>query len=213
MISLKNINKKYGDKTIFENFNLEIKKGEILGILGESGSGKTTLLNILSGLTDFEGTIENNFNKKSMVFQNDRLVPNLKVKENILLINKNANVDEILQKVGLLKSKDEYIKNLSGGMARRVALARALSYDAPILLLDEPFINLDLALKLKLINVVKEYSQDKTVVFVTHDIKEAVLLSNRIMVLSDGKKVFDKENTSSDMEKVLYEIMINLKQY
>ena len=87
MISLKNITKRYCEKTVFNNFNLDIEENKITVILGESGSGKTTLLNMLAGITDFDGEISGVYGGVSMVFQRDRLVPHLTVKENILLVS------------------------------------------------------------------------------------------------------------------------------
>ena len=119
MISLKNVTKRYGEKTVFENFNLDIEENKITAVLGESGSGKTTLLNMLARLTDFEGEISGVENV-SMVFQRDRLVPHLTVKENILLVNENADVPALLGSVNLSGAENLYPKSLSAGMARRV---------------------------------------------------------------------------------------------
>jgi len=213
MISIKNLCKSYGENLIFENFNLDILDGEVLAILGESGSGKTTLLSVLAELTDFSGEVSGVEKPVSMVFQKDMLVKNLTVKENLLLVNKDIDVDEALSDVGLTNKKDEYIKNLSGGMARRVAIARALAFDAKTLFLDEPFINLDLSLKFSLMDKIKEKKQGKTIVLVTHDIKEAVYLADRIVVISKGKIVLECKNHMEDkeqIEKQLFETMLNL---
>ncbi len=213
MISVRNLCKRYGENQIFDNFNLDVFDGEVLAILGESGSGKTTLVNILAGLTDFEGQVDGVEKPLSMVFQKDMLVKNLTVKENLLLINKDINVDEVLGQVGLKDRANEYIKNLSGGMARRVSIARALCFDAKTLFLDEPFINLDLALKFSLMDVIKQKKQEKTVVLVTHDIKEAVYLADRIVVVSKGKIVLECKNQKESAEKIekqLFETMLKL---
>ncbi len=213
MIRIKNLCKSYGENLIFDNFNLDILDGEILAILGESGSGKTTLLSVLAGLTEFSGDVLGVQKPASMVFQKDMLVKNLTVKENLLLVNKDIDVDKVLSGVGLMDKKDEYIKNLSGGMARRVAILRALVFDAKTLFLDEPFINLDLATKFSLMDLIKDKKQEKTLVLVTHDIKEAVYLADRIVVLSKGKIVLecknDRENAEK-MEKQLFETMLSL---
>ena len=198
MISLKNITKKYGDKTVFDKFNLNIEENEITVILGESGSGKTTLLNMIADLTDFDGEISG-AEKVSMVFQRDRLVPHLTVKENILLVNENADVKNLLDSVGLTGAENLYPKQLSAGMARRVAIIRAFSHPAPVLLMDEPLINLDLSLKFSLLEKIKELQNatGKTVIMVTHDVKEAAYFNGRVMVLkSGGKVILDKNNVS-----------------
>ena len=213
MISVKNLCKNYGENQIFDNFNLEIFDGEVLVVLGESGSGKTTLLNILAGLTDYNGQVTGVQKPLSMVFQNDMLVKNLTVKENLLLVNKNADIDAVLSQVGLKEKQNEYIKNLSGGMARRVAIARALCFEAKTLFLDEPFINLDLALKFSLMDIIKKEQQGKTIVLVTHDIKEAVYLADRIVVVSKGKVILECKNQKQDAEKIekkLFETMLSL---
>lgn len=199
MISIKNVTKSYGEKTVFENFNLDIEENKITVILGESGSGKTTLLNMIAGLTEYKGEISG-ADKIAMVFQRDRLVPHLTVKENILLVNENADVFALLEGVGLKGTENLYPKDLSAGMARRVAIIRAFSYPAPIMLMDEPLVNLDLSLKFSLIEKIKalQKSTDKTIVLVTHDVKEAAMLTGRCIVLSDGKIVFDKKGVSEE---------------
>ena len=212
MISLKNISKRYGNNAVYEDFNLDIEKNKILVVLGESGSGKTTLLNILAGLTDFEGSIDELDKKVSMVFQKNRLIPNLTVEENLLLVNPKTDVDFWLDSVGLLKNKKSYPKALSAGMARRVAILRALICENSLLLMDEPFVNLDLALKFSLIEKIKAVLKDKpcTVVVVTHDIKEAVAIADRIIVLSKGEKVADISQINENTEKQLFGIMMGL---
>lgn len=208
MISLKNITKKYGDKTVFHNFNLDIEENEITVILGESGSGKTTLLNMIARLTDFSGEISG-AGQVSMVFQRDRLVPHLTVRENILLINENTDVKRMLESVGLNGAENLYPKELSAGMARRVAIIRAFSHPAPLLLMDEPLVNLDLSLKFSLLEKIKELQSTtgKTVIMVSHDVKEAAYFSGRIIVLkSGGEVILDKKRVS---EKTLTETLLN----
>ncbi|MBO4251390.1 MAG: ABC transporter ATP-binding protein [Clostridia bacterium] len=200
MISLKNITKKYGDKTVFGNFDLDIEENAITVILGESGSGKTTLLNMLARLTDFDGEISG-VDKVSMVFQRDRLVPHLTVKENILLVNENAAASALLESVGLSGAEDLYPKELSAGMARRVAIIRAFSSPAPLLLMDEPLVNLDLALKFSLLEQIKELqgATGKTVIMVSHDVKEAAYYNGRVIVIkSGGKVVLDEKKVSEE---------------
>ena len=206
MISIKNASKSYGEKTVFENFNLDIEENEITVILGESGSGKTTLLNMIAGLTEYKGEILG-ADKISMVFQRDRLVPHLTVKDNILFVNENADVSSLLESVGLKGTENLYPKELSAGMARRVAIIRAFSYPTPLMLMDEPLVNLDLSLKFSLIEKIKalQKSTGRTIILVTHDVKEAAMLSGRVIVLSDGKIVFDKKGVS---EKTLTDVIL-----
>ncbi len=212
-MKIKNLNVSYGEKVIYNNFNLEIEDGLITVILGESGAGKTTLLRAIANLCEYSGEIEKP-NEISMVFQNDRLVKSLTVKENILLVNKDADVTSLLNEVGLMGYENAYPKTLSGGMARRVALARAFAKIGDLALYDEPFINLDLKNKLSLINIVKqEYADNKkTLIVVTHDIKEAVLLADRIIVLKNGEVVSSIKNVKKETEEVLFKILTDKKR-
>lgn len=212
MITIKNLTKKYGEKTVYDNFNLEIKKGKITVILGESGSGKTTLLNILAGLTDYEGIVGGMSLPAAMVFQRDRLVKNLTVEDNIKLVNAAADVKAELQKIGLAGCEKLYPKQLSAGMARRVAILRAFAFDSDVVLMDEPFVNLDVALKFYLVDEIKRLCREKnkTAVVVTHDIKEAVTIADEIIVLSRGKIIYRTDCVLKETESVLFDTMRSL---
>lgn len=192
MITLLNINKSYGKTRVYSDFNLEIEDGKITCILGESGSGKTTLLNMIAGITDYVGEISKV--TCSYVFQSPRLVPNLTVKGNLNLVCKDISaVDGMLSLVGLTEKSASYPAELSGGQARRVALARAFLYDADIVLLDEPFSSLDLKLKIEMADLFFKLQREKgrTALLVTHDPDEAAYLSDRAIILKQGKIVFD----------------------
>lgn len=192
MIEIKNLTKSYGSTEVYDNFNLSLEDGKITCILGESGSGKTTLLNCIAGLTAYGGEIP--ALKCSYVFQAPRLVPNLTVKQNLMLMCKDeAKVIAMLENVRLKDKINAYPKTLSGGQAQRVALARAFLYESETLLLDEPFSSLDLKLKREMHELfLRIWRQDKrTVLFVTHDVDEAVSLADRVLVLKNGKAVFD----------------------
>lgn len=208
---IKNLKKAYKDKIIYDDFNLEIIENQKLVILGESGVGKTTLLNVLLGLTDFQGQITGKPEKVSVVFQENRLVPNLSVSDNLRLVAKNVEVDSVLKEFNLQGAENLLPKNLSAGMARRVALIRAIIYDAPLLLMDEPFINLDIALKYSLIEKLNDtfIKKPRTVVAIMHDIKEAVTFADRIVVISKGKVVFDTK-VNKNTENELFGIMMSI---
>lgn len=213
MIELKNIIKKYGDKTVYDNFSFAFEDGKITALLGESGAGKTTLLNIIAELTDYDGEVKKE-GGVSFVFQTDRLIKNLTVFENLKLILRDMEdkaIDDALLSVGLLSAKNLYPKELSAGMARRVAILRAFLYPSEILLMDEPFINLDVSLKFSLMETVKKMQKKtpKTVVFVTHDIKEAVSLADRVAVVMNGKIVFDEKDVKEKTEKAIFDLLIN----
>lgn len=191
-ISIRNLCKTYGNLTVYDNFNLEIEEGKVTCILGESGSGKTTLLNCIARLTDFSGEIPEL--KCSYVFQSPRLVPNLTVYKNLsLVLNDSEKINAILQKVRLSEKANEYPRNLSGGQAQRVGLARAFLAVSDIILLDEPFASLDLKLKTEMERLFFEIrkADNRTALFVTHDIDEAINVADRIIVLKVGKTVFD----------------------
>ncbi len=199
MIELKNITKSYGDKVIFNNFNLTIEDKKTLAILGASGSGKTTLLKIMAKLTDYQGEVSG-INKPSFVFAEDRLLMHKTVKENLLFVEPNIDVDELLKVSGLYEYKDAYPKTLSTGMARRVAILRAFVYKTDVIFMDEPFRSLDVSLKYKLMDFFKTLivNDKKTTVFVTHDPDEAVTLADKVIIIKDGKITYEEEVLDKD---------------
>ena len=208
LIKIKENNK---ENLIFKDLNIEIKNGQFASIFGPSGCGKTTLLNIISGLDqDFTGSveIENNDNKNiSYMFQTPRLFPWLTAIENIKFpIKKKAGsekiANELIKKVGLDKFKNQFPSKLSGGMQRRVALARAFAPNPKILLLDEPFISIDEKIAFTLRSLlIKLWKKNKpTIVFVTHNLDEAMELADKIFFLS------------SLPSKVLLDYSLNLRR-
>ncbi|MFA5449327.1 MAG: ABC transporter ATP-binding protein [Clostridia bacterium] len=195
-IVFNNFNKSYGDEVVYKDFNLEIAEGKITSILGGSGSGKTTLLNAVSGLMGYQGEINGIPNDISYIFQNQILIPNLTVYKNIEYVlyakikDKTLRQEKItnaLDAVGLLDSIKKYPSELSTGMAQRVSMARAFAYPAPLILMDEPFRGLDIGLKNRLIAAFTALweKERRTVIFVTHNIDEALLLSERIIVIGN----------------------------
>jgi len=190
---------KQSENLIFKNLNFIIKKSQFVSIFGPSGCGKTTLLNIISGLDkDFDGSIqtlnsETNPNKNlSYMFQAPRLFPWLTAIENVKFpIKKKKNCEKIafefIKKIGLEKYKNQYPNRLSGGMQRRIALARAFAPNPNILLLDEPFISIDIKIANSLRKLlIKLWKKNKPIIiFVTHDLDEAIELADRICFLSN----------------------------
>mgnify|MGYP004549241903 FL=1 len=213
MITFKNLTVKYGDKTVFDGFNLDVSLSENTAVLGESGSGKTTLLNAIAGLVPFSGEVSGVPQKISAAFQENRLVPCLTVKENLALATGEQGIDYDLESFALSDKAQSYPSRLSGGEKRRVALLRAYRFNAPLYILDEPFNSLDLKLKIRLEELFKKRVKDNSaaLLFVTHDIKEAVSLADRIIVVSgDGgvcKIVADVKSVNEKTEEYLFGLL------
>jgi osmoprotectant transport system ATP-binding protein len=202
-----------GGRTLLENLRLEIQKGETLVLLGRSGSGKTTTMKLINRLLDptegrilVEGTATTDWDpirlrrRIGYVIQEIGLFPHLSVEENVALVPRlerweeqkiKARVSGLLELVGLAPERfaGRYPHELSGGQRQRVGVARALAADPPIILLDEPFGALDPITRREIQQEFQTLQQRlrKTVVFVTHDVREAFLLATRIGLLKDGK--------------------------
>ena len=217
IIRIENINKRYGDNIIFNNFQIDFYENKINCILGKSGCGKTTLLNIISGVvkndeSDFKGIEDLGV---SYIFQDDRLIDWLSVEDNIkLVIKKHYSEDKInelcekyLKLVGIYEYKNYYPQRLSGGMRQRVNIARAFIYPSKIIIMDEPFKSIDIKNKQIIMENFKKIleEENRTVLFVTHDIDEALYLGDVAFILGDRplkiKNIF-KEIKDTDKEKI-----------
>lgn len=208
-IELKQINHYYGKEKVLHDISLSIKEGEFFTLLGPSGCGKTTILRILGGfIRPSSGAIyvsnQDIINlppeKRNMgtVFQNYALFPNMTVEENIaygLKIKKlpqniiKDKCETYLNLAGLIEYRNKRIDELSGGQQQRVAIARALAIEPTMLLLDEPMSNLDVALRVKMREEIREIQQKIgiTTLFITHDQQEALAISDKIAVMKDGR--------------------------
>ena len=176
LISLKHIHMAFCEKEIFSDLSLSFSSPGQFAILGPSGRGKTTLLRLIAGLeTPLCGTITLPENARiSFCFQEDRLLPWKTVLENVALAcNDSHAARQWIARVGLSGEEDSYPSALSGGMKRRASLARALAYDADILLMDEPFRALDEAAHARMLTLVREAAKDKLLILVTHDEADA----------------------------------------
>lgn len=208
-LSLHKINKKFGASTAVEDFNLDVERGEFVSFLGPSGCGKTTTLRMIagfeiptSGMITLDGVeITNkspNQRNVGMVFQSYALFPNLTIGQNIgfgLQVRKapkaeiKKRVDEMLRLVHLEAHIDKYPHQLSGGQQQRIALARALAINPRVLLLDEPLSALDAKIRVELRLEIRRIQREMgiTTIYVTHDQEEALLISDRIVVMSQGR--------------------------
>lgn len=231
MLKLKNVSKFYYNKGViasgFNKVSIEFDLQEFVAIVGESGSGKSTLLNVISGLDSYEeGEMYINgeetshyresdfeeYRKKyvSNIFQNFNLVNSYTVYQNIELVmllngykrkEVKKKVLDIIDKVGLTKYKNTKTAKLSGGQKQRVAIARALARETPIIVCDEPTGNLDSKSAKSIIKLLKDISQDKLVIIVTHNFEQVEDVATRIVRMHDGKIVSDKKVKETPKEE------------
>ncbi len=198
MLDVQNLTKRYDDTIALTDVDFTAAPGEFVAVVGPSGCGKSTLLRVLAGLEpDFDGRVTVNDTPVDdggsadvgVVFQDPRLLPWATVRENVRLAApddaSDAEIDDLLERVGLEGFETALPGELSGGMAQRVALARGLAYEPEALLLDEPFSALDALTKVEQQAFLLEvwHSVEATVVLVTHDVEEAAYLADRVVVL------------------------------
>lgn len=203
-VTVRNLTKKFGDLLVLDNVSFDVEEGELLCVVGPTGCGKTTFLNSLVNIYDItsgeillDGKKVNNREQNiAYIFQGDSTMPWLTVEENVRFgldlkklpaKVKKERVDKYLEIVGLTKYRNYYPKQLSASMLQRVSIARAFATEPDLLLMDEPYGQLDIELRFKLEDeLVKLWQLTKTtVIFITHNIEEAVYLGNNIMVLSN----------------------------
>lgn len=212
IIEVKNLKKQFEKNVVLDNINLEIKKGEVVSLIGPSGSGKSTILRSiidLETITSGDILIEGNnlkdkkikkemLLKTGMVFQTFNLFPHMSVRNNIVktlelvkkLDKKEANkiAEETLEVVGLIDKIDNFPSELSGGQKQRVAIARALSLRPDILLFDEPTSALDPELVKEVLDIIRKLKNDKiTMLIVSHEMNFVKEISDKVVVLEKGE--------------------------
>lgn len=213
MLAINSLSKSFdkGKNYALENVSFNLKQGQVCAIVGESGSGKTTLVRLIAGLerpddgsiamggkviASLDKFVQPEKRKIGLVFQEYALFPHLTILENVLygiskVKNKRNRAQEMLHLVGLSEMGQRYPHQLSGGQQQRVALARALAPEPSLLILDEPFSNLDTMLRTQLRNEVFEIIKktEVSVLFVTHDTQDALSVADEILILQNGKVI------------------------
>ncbi len=225
MIRIKNLSKNFGGLKILSDINLSIEEGEFVVLLGPNGCGKSTILRIIAGLEKSTSGEMSVSGEVGFVFQEPALFPWRNVEQNVgfgLEIKKVREKKKIVSKYigyfGLRGFEKYYPRDLSGGMKQKVVLARTIATNPSVVLMDEPFSNMDIRIKKKiekeLLDTWKKIK--KTVIFVTHDIKEAVFLADRIILFSRGKPsriiaefCCDDVNNYKKIEKDIKKILVS----
>lgn len=219
-ITFENISLSFGNTTIVEDFNFTINNGEIVTFFGPSGCGKSSIMKLVLGInipTEGKVKIDNTNaldfkNPISYVPQDNELLPWLSVEKNIQIWSKNSvnpklSVDNVLNMVNLSKDSHKYPNELSGGMARRTALARGLATKSEILCFDEAMVGIEKNMRHKLLFSLHNYIQEtkSTAIFISHDYEEAILLSDKIVLFSPPPtsiiKVIDVAHLSNNAER------------
>lgn len=188
VLKVEKLTKRFGDLLVLDNWNIKLGKGERVVLLGPSGCGKTTFFRIVAELDQhYDGNVEIFVDKIGYVFQEPRLLPWRNINNNLKIIRDNeTKIKEIISMMGLEGFENLLPSSLSGGMKQRVNIARALLVEPEILIMDEPFTSLDLNIKLSIIeDINKLWERNRySLLMVTHDIKEALLLADRILIVS-----------------------------
>lgn len=221
-LTLKKIGKKYDGIEIYKDFDLTLNEGIITCIMGPSGCGKTTLLNMIGGLNPPDSGLMEGFDGKcfSYVFQETRLLPWKTVEGNLDFVldhslpkeERKALTDNLLNMVKMEAFANYYPSQLSGGMAKRVSIARAFAVPSDIILMDEPFSGIDINLKQAMLQHFLEIWKNdrRTILYVTHDVDEALLLSNEIVVFSKAPvKIVLQTQVNESNRKEVKDLVLN----
>lgn len=187
MIELREITVRFGDKLVLDRFSLQLPERGVLCLSGASGCGKTTLTRVLSFLQKPESgeVLGLKSGESAVLFQEDRILPWYSVRRNLEAVVPPEEALRWLERVELASEADSMPEALSGGMLRRVAFARALAFPGKLLILDEPFKGMDLALKERLYPLVREQAALRPILLITHEADEMQALADRVLRL-DG---------------------------
>ena len=195
MIRVDNVSKSYGDKLVLNDVSCEFEDGKIYCIMGESGVGKTTLLRLIMGLEKPDEGYISSSKQFAAAFQEDRLLEDRDAVDNVMFVLKNGGSksrEQTEQYLSELLPEDRLhirVDSLSGGMRRRVAVARAMLSDRNTIILDEPFNGLDDETKKTVINFIKKWQNNRTVIVVTHSYTDSEMLGAGICMLTMGKAI------------------------
>ncbi len=195
MIRVDNVSKSYGDKRVLNNVSCEFEDGKIYCIMGESGVGKTTLIRLIMGLEKPDEGYISSSKQFAAAFQEDRLLEDRDAVDNVMFVLKNGGSksrEQTEQYLSELLPEDRLhirVDSLSGGMRRRVAVARAMLSDRNTIILDEPFTGLDDETKKTVINFIKKWQNNRTVIVVTHSYTDSEMLGAGICMLTMGKAI------------------------
>lgn len=212
MITFQHVRKTFDSLVVLDDLDLRIAESEIVGIVGPSGVGKTTILKLITGIAAPDsGKVEVADRRIGYVFQEPRLLPWRTAQDNIAVVMRAQGMSKDdarqeagtwIERVGLQGFADYYPAELSGGMAQRVSIARAFAAEPRILLMDEPFSNMDLELKGSLIGILQTIARERktTVVYVTHELIEALQIADRIVEFTPGRRL--RELDLADRRKV-----------
>lgn len=223
ILRTKDLTKKYHNKVVVDNLNLEIRKGEIFGLLGPNGAGKSTTMNMICSIVKLTaGSIEllgkNPWKQKREVIHRIGYIPQdlaihgrLKAWENVELFTSlygikgeklKRTVDESLEYVGLLDKKNEFAKNFSGGMKRRLNIACAIGHQPDLLIFDEPTVGIDPQSRNFILEKIKESNQKgATVIYTSHYMEEVEAICSRIAIMDNGKVIAC--GTSEELKKLV----------
>ena len=215
-ISISSLSKKYGTQTVLNNIDLQIGEGEVVGFLGPNGAGKTTCMKIITGSLAYDGGAvkvcglevkDNELAVKSLIGylpEQNPLYPEMYIKEYLLFVagiykidNADAQVEALIEQVGLLPERHKKIAQLSKGYKQRVGLAQALMHNPQVLVLDEPTTGLDPNQLEEIRNLIRTIGKDKTVLLSTHIMQEIKAICNRVIIINKGNIVADLSDVNA----------------